>query len=145
LSRDRKKTVYARLLRPEVLGYARVKRFVQRVPGGDWEPFDTVSYDAVQKEIEGGIRLIEQLERIGGLVAPPMSIGARVFRTPRNQGAPAWRGPAPAMTRDFHLPPDGVTALDRLIAAGAGIYPTTPRPYVAANDNIPEEETDAAA
>lgn len=87
--------------------------------------------------------------RYGGTVrrkwAFAMSIGAKVFRSPRNQGAPAWRGPAPAMNRDKVLPPDGITAIDRLIAAARGVYPTTPRPHVAVNDNTPEEEQNAAA
>lgn len=69
-----------------------------------------------------------------------MSIGARVLRTPRNQGAPAWAGPAPAMNKDFHLPPDGITSLDRFNAAASGIHVPTPRPHVAANDNKPADE-----
>jgi hypothetical protein len=68
-----------------------------------------------------------------------MSIGAKVFRTPRNQGAPAWAGPAPEMNRPFYLPADGITALDRFNARASGVYPTTPRPHFAANDNFPEE------
>ncbi|MEI5682337.1 MULTISPECIES: hypothetical protein [unclassified Mesorhizobium] len=48
------------------------------------------------------------------------------------------------MTKDFHLPSDGVTGLDRFNAAASGIYAPTPRPYVAANDNCPLEEKDAA-
>ncbi len=69
-----------------------------------------------------------------------MSLGARCIRTPRQQGAPAWRGPAPAMTKPKYLPEDGITALDRFNARVSGVYPTSSRPHVAANDNIPEKE-----
>lgn len=71
--------------------------------------------------------------------------GPNRMRSHRQQGAPAWRGPAPEMTKPLHLPADGVTALDRFNAAVSGVYVTTPRPHVAANDNTPaKEENDAA-
>jgi hypothetical protein len=43
------------------------------------------------------------------------------------------------MNHPFYLPTDGITALDRFNARASGVYPTTPRPHVAANDNFPEE------
>lgn len=68
------------------------------------------------------------------------------FRPFRAQGAPAWRGPAPAMLHDFHLPADGITGLDRFNAAASGVYASTPRPHFASNDNRADEEAiDAAA
>lgn len=73
-----------------------------------------------------------------------MSLGAPRMRSHRQQGAPAWAGPAPAMNKDFYLPADGITALDRFNAAAAGVYVTTPRPHVAANDNEIQEDQDAA-
>ncbi|MCV0396948.1 MAG: hypothetical protein K5872_08930 [Rhizobiaceae bacterium] len=40
------------------------------------------------------------------------------------------------MSRPLHLPPDGITALDRLNALAAGVQPTPARPHFkAANDN----------
>jgi len=70
-----------------------------------------------------------------------MSVGAPCDRTPRQQGAPAPRGAAPAMRRDFHLPDDGITALDRFNARASGVEPTSPRPhYRADNDNNLMEE-----
>jgi hypothetical protein len=49
------------------------------------------------------------------------------------------------MNKDFHLPPDGITALDRFNAMASGVFPTTPRPHVAANDNNSKEDGDVAA
>lgn len=49
------------------------------------------------------------------------------------------------MLHDFHLPPDGITGLDRFNAAASGVYASTPRPHFPANDNRQDEELDAAA
>lgn len=70
-----------------------------------------------------------------------MSIGAKRDRLPHQLGGPAWKGPAPAMTRHFHLPADGITALDRLNALASGVHVSTPRPHCTpANDNrIPDD------
>ncbi|PWK65855.1 hypothetical protein C8K44_11570 [Aminobacter sp. AP02] len=72
-----------------------------------------------------------------------MSLGPPRMRTHRNQGAPASNG-SPAMRHDFHLPDDGITSLDRFLAKAAGVHVSTPRPHVAANDNLKKEESDVA-
>lgn len=59
----RKKTVYAKVLRPEVFGYARVKRFIQS-SNGEWVPYDTVSDDAVRAAIEGGSQFLKRIEHM---------------------------------------------------------------------------------
>lgn len=57
----RKKVVYAKMLRPEVFGYARVKRWLLS-PKGEWVPNDTVSDDAVDAAIKGGIAFLKKIE-----------------------------------------------------------------------------------
>lgn len=65
-----------------------------------------------------------------------MGVGTRCDRLPHQLGGPAWKGPAPAMTRNFHLPSNGITALDRLNALASGVHVSTPRPHdKPANDN----------
>ena len=59
----RKKIVYAKVLRPEVFGYARVKRFIQS-PSGEWLPYDRVSDDAVRAAIEGGSQFLKRIEHM---------------------------------------------------------------------------------
>lgn len=72
-----------------------------------------------------------------------MSLGPPRMRTHRKQGAPAPNG-SPAMNKDFYLPKDGVTALDRFLAKAAGVHVSTPRPHFAANDNSRNEVENAA-
>lgn len=57
----RKKVVHAKMLRPEVFGYARVKRWIQS-DTGEWLPFDTVSDEAVEAAIAGGQAFLHRME-----------------------------------------------------------------------------------